>query len=96
MTGLDVREPHERHAGHAPGAARMPLAALADGAGPPAGAWGRRAVLATRRSDSRSQQSAEPLPAGGVEAVGVIGGTRYRAVAGPPVVDADGGDGTVA
>jgi tRNA 2-selenouridine synthase SelU len=59
---LDVREPDEWQAGHAPRAMHMPLATLA----------------------------------GGVEAVGVIGGIRDRAVAGPPAADAHGGDGTVA
>ncbi|MFF7096480.1 hypothetical protein ACFY9A_29410 [Streptomyces rubradiris] len=33
--------------------------------------------------------------AGGVDAVGVTGGTRDRAVAGPPVRDGHGGGGAV-
>ncbi|MER7218526.1 MULTISPECIES: rhodanese-like domain-containing protein [Streptomyces] len=76
---IDVREPRECRAGHA----RMPLAALATGAGLPA--------VVTRRSGSRSRRAAElPLT------VGAIGGIRDRATAGLPAADAHGGDGTVA
>ncbi|MGW2949380.1 rhodanese-like domain-containing protein [Streptomyces eurythermus] len=93
---LDVREPHEWRAGHAPGAVHMPLAALAAGAGLPAGARDRRPVIVICRSGNRSRRAAGLLLARGVEAVDVIGGMRAWAACGLPVVDAHGGDGTVA
>ncbi|MGW0997713.1 rhodanese-like domain-containing protein [Streptomyces sp. NPDC002523] len=92
---LDVREPHEWQAGHAPGAVHLSLAALAAGAGLPVGAR-TRPVVVICRSGSRSRQAAELLQARGVEAVDVIGGMRDWASAGLPVVDAHGGNGIVA
>jgi rhodanese-related sulfurtransferase len=92
---LDVREPHEWQAGHAPGAVHLPLAALAAGAALPASAQGRPVVVICR-SGNRSRQAAELLQARRVEAVDVIGGLRGWAGAGLPVVDSRGGDGIVA
>ncbi|MEV5874338.1 rhodanese-like domain-containing protein [Streptomyces sp. NPDC052101] len=92
---LDIREPYEWQAGHAPGAVHLPLTALAAGAGLPAGAQARPVVVICR-SGNRSQQAAELLHARGAEAVDVIGGMRDWAAAGLPVVDAHGRDGTVA
>ncbi|GHE94361.1 hypothetical protein GCM10014715_58320 [Streptomyces spiralis] len=93
---LDVREPHEWQAGHAPGAVHLPLTALAAGAGLPAAAQSRQPVVVICRSGNRSQRAAELLLARGVEAVDVIGGMQDWAGAGLPVVDAHGRDGTVA
>jgi rhodanese-related sulfurtransferase len=92
---LDVREPHEWQAGHAPGAVHLSLAALAAGAGLPAEAQARPVVVICR-SGNRSRQAAELLRARAVEAVDVIGGMRDWASAGLPVTDAHGGNGIVA
>lgn len=92
---LDVREPCEWQAGHAPGAVHVSLSALVAGAPLPAEAQGRPVVVICR-SGNRSRQAAELLTARGAEAVDVIGGMRDWAEAGLPVVDPQGGDGTVA
>ncbi|HEY8986572.1 MAG TPA: rhodanese-like domain-containing protein [Streptomyces sp.] len=92
---LDVREPHEWHAGHAPRAVHLPLSALTAGAGLPARAQARPLVVICR-SGSRSRQAAELLVARGAQAVDVIGGMRDWAAAGLPVVDAHGANGTIA
>ncbi len=92
---LDVREPHEWQAGHAPRAVHLSLSALAAGAGLPAEARARPLVVICR-SGNRSRQAAELLAARGAEAVDVIGGMRDWAEAGLPVVDPRGGNGTVA
>ncbi|MFI6467955.1 rhodanese-like domain-containing protein [Streptomyces sp. NPDC050538] len=92
---LDVREPYEWQAGHAPRAVHLSLSALAAGAGLPAEAQARPLVVICR-SGNRSRQAAELLATRGAEAVDVIGGMRDWAGAGLPVVDASGGNGTVA
>jgi rhodanese-related sulfurtransferase len=92
---LDVREADEWQAGHAPGAVHLPLTALAAGARLPAEAQARPVVVICR-SGRRSRRAAELLRARGVEAVDVIGGMQEWAGAGLPVVDARGGNGTVA
>ncbi|MDH6572972.1 rhodanese-related sulfurtransferase [Streptomyces sp. SAI-117] len=92
---LDVREPYEWQAGHAPGAVHLPLSALAAGAGLPAHAQARP-LLVICRSGNRSRQAAELLVARGAQAVDVVGGMRDWARAGLPVVDARGQDGTIA
>ncbi|MFF7765247.1 rhodanese-like domain-containing protein [Streptomyces massasporeus] len=92
---LDVRELYEWQAGHAPRAVHLPLSVLAAGAGLPAHAQARPLVVICR-SGNRSRQAAELLVARGAEAVDVIGGMRDWAGAGLPVVDARGGNGTVA
>ncbi|MGW2239243.1 rhodanese-like domain-containing protein [Streptomyces sp. NPDC001759] len=92
---LDVREPYEWQAGHAPGAVHLSLSALAAGAGLPARAQARPLVVICR-SGNRSRQAAELLVARGAQAVDVVGGMRDWAAAGLPVVDARGGNGTIA
>ncbi|MFJ9867738.1 rhodanese-like domain-containing protein [Streptomyces sp. NPDC101165] len=92
---LDVREPNEWQAGHAPRAVHLPLSALAAGAGLPAGAQAGPFVVICR-SGNRSRQAADLLAARGAEAVDVIGGMRDWAAVGLPVVDSRGGNGTVA
>ncbi|MEU8867434.1 rhodanese-like domain-containing protein [Streptomyces umbrinus] len=92
---LDVREPYEWQAGRAPRAVHLPLSALAAGAGLPAEAQARPLVVICR-SGNRSGQAAELLATRGAEAVDVIGGMRDWAGAGLPVVDPQGGNGTVA
>ncbi|MER6383408.1 rhodanese-like domain-containing protein [Streptomyces sp. NPDC001250] len=92
---LDVREPDEWSAGHAPGALHHPLTALMAGAPLPPEARGRCLVVVCR-SGNRSQRAADLLTGLGFEAVDVIGGMRGWAEAGLPVVDARGLRGTVA
>ncbi|MFE1310524.1 rhodanese-like domain-containing protein [Streptomyces sp. NPDC058755] len=92
---LDVREPYEWQASHAPGAVHLALSALAAGAGLPTQAQARPLIVICR-SGNRSRQAAELLVARGSRAVDVIGGMRDWAGAGLPVVDARGANGTVA
>ncbi|GGI94687.1 sulfurtransferase [Streptomyces brasiliensis] len=92
---LDVREPNEWQAGHAPHAVHLSLSALAAGAGLPEEAWARPLVVICR-SGHRSRHAAELLVARGADAVDVIGGMRNWSAAGLPVVDSRGGNGTVA
>lgn len=91
---LDVREPSEWNAGHAPGAVHLPLSALADGA-PPAAPAGPPVVVICR-SGRRSRQAARLLADRGVPAVDVTGGMAAWAAAGFPVRDRHGNAGTVA
>ncbi|MGW0212665.1 rhodanese-like domain-containing protein [Streptomyces sp. NPDC003233] len=84
---LHVREADEWQAGHAPGAVHLPLTALAAGARLPAAAQARPVVVICRSGRRWAR---------GVEAVDVIGGMQEWAGAGLPVVDARGGNGTVA
>ncbi|MFD8388700.1 rhodanese-like domain-containing protein [Streptomyces sp. NPDC059680] len=92
---LDIREADEWQTGHAPGAVHLPLTALAAGAGLPGEAQARPVVVICR-SGRRSQRAAELLRARGVEAVDVMGGMQEWARAALPVVDTQGGNGTVA
>ncbi|MFE9096992.1 rhodanese-like domain-containing protein [Streptomyces sp. NPDC007264] len=92
---LDVREPHEWQAGHAPWAVHAALSQLTEGSPLPPQAQGRPLVVICR-SGARSQKAAALLAARGAQAVDVIGGMRDWAQAGLPVVDERGKDGTVA
>lgn len=92
---LDVREPWEWQAGHAPGAVHLPLSALAAGAGLPAGAQARPLVVICRSGD-RSRLAVELLAVRGADVVDVAGGMEEWAGAGLPVVNAQGGTGSVA
>ena len=89
---LDVREPDEWAAGHAPGARAMPLGQV----------QGRvdelpkdRRIVAICRSGARSARVTEALNAWGFEAANLAGGMRAWAAAGFPVETDDGGPGTV-
>ncbi|MGW0821618.1 rhodanese-like domain-containing protein [Streptomyces sp. NPDC002845] len=92
---LDVREPDEWNAGHAPHAVHLTLAALTAGAELPSTAHGRPPVVICR-SGNRSRRAAEILVRRGVDAVDVIGGMRAWAEAGLPVVDRRGDGGSIA
>lgn len=90
---LDVREPEEWEAGHAPGARWIPLGDL------------ERArvelpfnqpVMCICRSGARSSRAAEALIAWGFDAMNVAGGMNAWAEAGLPIVRDDGSPGTVA
>ena len=87
---VDVREPAEWEAGHAPGAVHIPLGTLADG--PPPG--GNR-IVAVCRSGARSGRATAALREWGYEAVNLRGGMQAWAESGLPVILDDGTDGAV-
>jgi rhodanese-related sulfurtransferase len=89
---LDVREPDEWAAGHAPEARFIPLGQV----------QGRldelptdRPIVAICRSGGRSASVTEALTAWGYDAVNLAGGMRAWAAAGFPVVTDAGGAGAV-
>jgi rhodanese-related sulfurtransferase len=88
---LDVREPQEWVAGHAPQARHLPLGALTPSAVPPG-----RTVIAVCRSGNRSGKAADALAAAGVHVHNLAGGMKAWSQAGLPVVTDDGTPGTVA
>ncbi|MFJ3974225.1 rhodanese-like domain-containing protein [Streptomyces sp. NPDC090021] len=92
---LDVREPAEWAAGHAPGAVHAPLSALQAGAALPPAAQGRPLIVICR-SGQRSQRAAKLLTGRGAAAVDVRGGMNAWAAAGLPVVDGHGNSGSIA
>jgi rhodanese-related sulfurtransferase len=90
---LDVRNPEEWEAGHAEGAAWIPMRELAE----------RQEELPTDReivvickTGSRSDQVARALVAAGYGAVNVAGGSEAWQAAGLAIVTDDGRPGTVA
>lgn len=90
---LDVREPDEWHAGHAPAARHLALgrvvaehAQVLDATTP---------VVAICRSGARSHRAALALKAAGYDIVNVAGGMQAWAAAGHPVVTDDGRPGNV-
>jgi rhodanese-related sulfurtransferase len=89
---LDVREPDEWQAGHAPQALHVPLAALAarvdqlDEATP---------IVAVCRVGGRSERAAGALLQRGFDAVNLTGGMQAWAAAGLPVVVDSGGPGEI-
>ncbi|HNV12052.1 MAG TPA: rhodanese-like domain-containing protein [Propionibacteriaceae bacterium] len=86
---LDVREPNEYAAGHAPGAVSVPMgelrARILDI--PPRG---EDALLVVCRSGARSQKVAEYLASLDIPAINVIGGTTAWAQSGRPLVSETG------
>ena len=89
---LDVREPDEWTAGHAPAAAHLPLGEV------PLRAEELptdRRVVAICRAGGRSQQAAEFLRQHGIDAVNLAGGMRAWHAAGLDVVTDAGAGGTV-
>ena len=89
---LDVREPHEWQAGHAPRARHIPLGQLARRA---AELPQHRAVVTVCRSGARSARAAVMLAGDGREVSNLAGGMRAWARAGLPVVARGGGPGRV-
>ncbi len=89
---LDVREPHEWQAGHAPRARHIPLSQLPRRA---AELRDRRAVVTVCRSGGRSARAAAILARDGREVSNLAGGMRAWARAGLPVVAKGGGAGRV-
>lgn len=90
---LDVREPGEFEAGHAPGAVLIPLGTLAqDWTEVPAD----RTVLCICRSGGRSAHATAFLREQGIDAVNLEGGMQGWSAFGLDVVRADGSFGSVA
>jgi rhodanese-related sulfurtransferase len=90
---LDVREPHEWQAGHAPRARHIPLSEIPRrSAELPRG----RAVVTVCRSGARSARAAALLARDGREVSNLSGGMHAWARAGLPVVARGGGPGRVA
>ena len=88
---LDVREPDEWDAGHAPAAVHLPLADAT-----PAAVPDDRPVLAICRSGNRSGQAVTALAAAGRDVRNVAGGMKAWAAAGLPVVNGAGRPGDIA
>ena len=88
---VDVREPHEWAAGHAPGAIHLPLGELHPDRLPAA-----ERLLCVCRSGARSSQAVAALRNAGYDAVNVEGGMNAWHADGLPVVRDDGHPGTVA
>jgi rhodanese-related sulfurtransferase len=89
---LDVREPEEWEAGHAPGARHVPLGQLPDRLDELAG---DERVVVICRSGGRSALATEWLTAAGVDAANLLGGMQAWAQAGRAVETTDGGPGEV-
>ena len=90
---LDVRNPDEWEAGHAPAATLVPLGVLADRV---AELPTDRRIVVVCRSGGRSARAAEALVGAGYDAVNLIGGMQAWAELGLPVVTDAGGPGAVA
>jgi rhodanese-related sulfurtransferase len=88
---LDVREPHEWVAGHAPGAVHLPLERLHQLPGDLV----RATVLTVCRSGRRSGAAARSLAAAGIAVHNVAGGMSAWAASGLPVVGEGGAPGAV-
>lgn len=89
---LDVREPDEWEAGHAPGAQHLPLGRVASGVGD---LPKDRPIVAVCRMGGRSEKAAVALKAAGFDVVNLAGGMTGWAAAGQRVVKDDGEVGTV-
>jgi rhodanese-related sulfurtransferase len=90
---IDVREPEEWEAGHAPGARHIPLAQLPDHMGE-LDAPDRIVVIC--RSGGRSALATEWLTEAGFDAANLIGGMQAWAQSGQVVETDEGGPGRVA
>lgn len=88
---LDVREPDEWTAGHAPQAEHLPLARVTPAAVPQG-----VTIVAVCRSGNRSGKAADALAAAGVPVHNLAGGMKAWAQEGLPVVTDSGAPGTVA
>ena len=89
---LDVREPGEFEAGHAPGARHLPLGRLAaEYAGLPRD----RGIIAVCRSGGRSARATMALRGAGYDVVNLAGGMQAWEAAGLPVVTPGGDPGAV-
>ncbi len=87
---LDVREPYEWAAGHAPEATHVPMGELALDRVPPGSP-----LLVVCHVGGRSMQAVVALRRHGIEAVNVAGGMEAWRAAGLPVVTDSGDPGQV-
>jgi rhodanese-related sulfurtransferase len=90
---LDVREPDEWAAGHAPDAVHIPVGALGQRAGE---IPQDREVYVICRSGTRSAYAAQALVGGGWTAINVADGMTGYAIAGRPMISETGRDPFVA
>ena len=88
---LDVREPEEFDAGHAPGARCVPLGEIAGRIDELRGA----PVICVCRTGSRSGFAADALIAAGMDAANLEGGMLAWAAEGLPVTSSSGGAGVI-
>ncbi len=91
---LDVREPDEWAAGHAPAARHLPLGQI-DQASSVVPARADNPVVVVCRSGARSLRAAEALAGAGYQATNLQSGMRAWAAAGLDVLDASGPPGQV-
>jgi rhodanese-related sulfurtransferase len=91
VTLVDVREPSEWAAGHAPNALHLPLSLLQEARLPTT-----RVLHIVCRSGHRSAHAVDTLRAAGYDARNVEGGMASWAEHGLPVVDDDGDPGIIA
>lgn len=89
---LDVREPDEWHAGHAPNAVHVPLAALAASISQ---LDKEQPIVAVCRVGGRSERAAAVLLQRGYDAVNLAGGMQAWNAAGMPVVTELGDPGSI-
>lgn len=89
---LDVREPEEFDAGHAPGATLVPLGELGERLDELAGA---RTIVCVCRSGARSAVAAEALTTAGYDAINLVGGMLAWAAEGLAMTSSSGGAGEV-
>jgi rhodanese-related sulfurtransferase len=87
---IDVREPDEFAAGHAPGATNVPLDTL-----DPDALAKDRTIVTTCRTGHRGAIAAARLQAAGFDVRNLAGGMTAWAAAGLPVVRDDGSPGTI-
>lgn len=87
---LDVREPHEWVAGHAPSAVHVPLGRLREDLVPR-----DRPIAVVCHLGGRSERAAQALAAAGYEVRNVVGGMDAWAARGLPVITDDGAPGRV-
>jgi rhodanese-related sulfurtransferase len=90
---LDVREPEEWDAGHAPGARHIPLGQLPDRMGELEGSG---PLVVVCRSGHRSALATEWLATAGFDAANLVGGMQQWAHHGMPVETDGGAPGRVA
>jgi rhodanese-related sulfurtransferase len=90
---LDVREPDEWTAGHAPGAVHVPLGQLTERYADELPA--DQPIIAICRVGGRSQRAAVTLRNAGYDVSNLVGGMQAWHEAGKPVVTDDGAPGSV-
>ena len=90
---LDIREPEEWDAGHAPDATWIPMSQLNERV---AEVPRDRRIVAVCRSGARSERVAQALVQRGYDAMNLAGGMQAWEADGRPIVNDAGGQGVVA